>query len=92
MNKPKMAANGPIKLELEPGTYFWCHCGHSKNQPFCDGSHINGTGFLPLEFKVTERKPRSYCCCKQTGDSPYCDGTHKTIQIEGLDKSDIENK
>ena len=35
----KIASGGPIKVELEPGTdYYWCSCGLSKNQPWCDGS------------------------------------------------------
>jgi CDGSH-type Zn-finger protein len=79
MREPKIAARGPILLELEPGTYYWCRCGHSQNQPFCDGSHKQVPGFAPLEFKITEKKKRSYCRCKRSGNAPFCDGTHKTL-------------
>ncbi len=92
MEKPNIVISGPIRLELELGTYHWCTCGQSKNQPFCDKSHNNGTACEPLEFKVTEKRLRSYCCCKLTGDAPYCDGTHKTIQINGLAISKVVYK
>ena len=55
MAKPKIAAGMPIAVDLEPGSYWWCACGRSKEQPFCDGSH-SGTEFEPLEFEVTEKK------------------------------------
>ncbi|HLZ32703.1 MAG TPA: CDGSH iron-sulfur domain-containing protein [Nitrospira sp.] len=60
------------------GTYHWCRCGRSKNQPFRDGSH-KGTGLTPLEFSLTETKQVALCQCKQTKNPPFCDGTHKTL-------------
>lgn len=78
MSKPTIAAREPIALELEPGDYFWCACGKSDNQPFCDGSH-KGTEFTPLQFTVTEKKKQFYCQCKHTQNPPFCDGTHTKI-------------
>jgi len=66
----------PIEVKLEANkTYYWCSCGKSKNQPFCDGSH-KGSGFEPKAFTVTESKSAWLCTCKKTGNAPYCDGSH----------------
>jgi len=75
MEKGKVAANTPVALTLEPGAYFWCACGRSKNQPFCDGSH-KGTGITPVQFKIDEKKEMFFCRCKQSNNPPYCDGSH----------------
>ena len=72
----KIAVNQPSIVELEKGkTYFWCSCGQSRNQPFCDGSH-KGTDFMPLKFTAEESKSAALCKCKGSRNAPYCDGTH----------------
>ena len=76
MDKGQVAANEPLVLELEPGEYWWCSCGRSQNQPFCDGSHA-GTEFLPQQLLLHEKKKVALCCCKQTDTPPFCDGSHK---------------
>ncbi len=79
MSDAIIAQKSPIVEELDAGTcYFWCACGRSKSQPFCDGSH-KGTGFSPIKFEATDSKKVFFCCCKQTGNPPFCDGTHNSI-------------
>jgi len=78
MEKPVIAAKQPAMLTLEPGAYYWCACGKSSNQPFCDGSH-KGSGITPVLFKIEEKKTVFLCQCKHTATKPYCDGTHKTL-------------
>jgi len=75
MSDPVIAAKEPKVLNLEPGTYYWCACGRSRNQPFCDGSH-QGTGIEPRAFEVKERQTVALCQCKRTQDPPFCDGSH----------------
>lgn len=86
----QIAAKEPMSADLELGkTYFWCACGHSKTQPFCDGAHkeVNKSlGDLPAEEKfkpvrITAEKAEQIwlCMCKHTKTPPYCDGTHKTL-------------
>lgn len=68
----------PFHVELEAGTYFWCACGRSKGQPFCDGSH-KGTGLSPRKLEVAEKSTLHLCGCKHSKNAPHCDGTHKTL-------------
>ena len=75
MSDPVVFAKKPVILDLEPGTYHWCACGRSANQPFCDGSH-QGTDFTPVEYKVEQKKKVAFCNCKHTGNPPLCDGAH----------------
>lgn len=78
MEKPRIAAKQPAVLMLGPGTYAWCQCGRSRDQPFCDGSH-QGTGIEPVEFSLDDKIEVALCQCKQTKTPPYCDGTHLTL-------------
>ncbi len=78
MNEAKIAAKEPAVLTLEPGTYYWCACGLSNDQPFCDGSH-KGTGLEPVAFEVTRPKQEALCQCKRTGTPPICDGSHDQL-------------
>lgn len=78
MSQPIVAQKGPYEVELEPGSYWWCACGRSATQPFCDGSHKD-TAFTPVEFPCTEKKTVWLCGCKHTADRPFCDGAHNNL-------------
>ncbi len=79
MTKPKIADTKPIAVNLEAGEeYYWCSCGLSHNQPFCDGSH-RGTEFTPTAFSVGEAQEAYLCQCKRTSTPPFCDGAHARL-------------
>lgn len=78
MSEPAIFDRKPVVMELEPGSYYWCSCGRSANQPFCNGAH-QGTGFVPLKFEVTEKKQVALCNCKHSNNSPFCDGAHTKL-------------
>lgn len=79
MSKPTVAAAKPTPVELKAGEeYYYCTCGKSANQPFCDGSH-KGTGFAPKAFVAEEDGEAWLCQCKQTGNAPFCDGSHNKV-------------
>ena len=72
----KRAGNAPIGVDVKEGkSYYWCTCGKSSKQPFCDGSH-KGTEFAPLPYKAAQSKKVFFCACKLTKDPPLCDGSH----------------
>ena len=78
MDLPKIAGTGPISIELDPGDYYWCACGLSADQPFCDGSH-KSTDIRPQQFSLAEKRRVSLCICKHSNKAPFCDGTHKGL-------------
>ena len=79
MSLPVIADRVPKVMELEAGKdYWWCQCGQSKDQPFCDGSHA-GTEFEPIQFKVEKTRHYALCTCKRTSKRPFCDGTHSRL-------------
>jgi len=79
MAEPTIASKTPFPVDVEAGkSYWWCSCGKSQKQPFCDGSH-KGSEFTPTEFKATESKKVWFCGCKHTAAPPLCDGSHKKL-------------
>lgn len=79
MEKPVVAQKSPFETKVEAGkSYWWCACGRSKSQPFCDGSH-KGTPFSPVEYKAERSRTVYFCGCKQTATPTMCDGTHSTL-------------
>jgi CDGSH-type Zn-finger protein len=79
MSEPKIAARAPIPVELNEGqTYYFCTCGESANQPFCDGSH-SGSDFAPEAFTAERTGQHFLCACKRTANAPYCDGSHNQL-------------
>jgi CDGSH-type Zn-finger protein len=74
-----VAQKGPFQVSLEAGKpYFWCTCGRSAKQPFCDGKHT-GTSFQPQRFTVDTAGTYNVCGCKATDDKPFCDGSHNML-------------
>lgn len=77
-DKPVVAQKLPYIVNLAPGTYYWCACGRSATQPFCDGSHKD-TRFTPHEFTLDRPETVILCGCKHTEDKPFCDGAHARL-------------
>lgn len=78
MEKPVIAKKSPYVLNNEPGNYFWCACGKSSKQPFCDGSH-KGSSFTPVKVVIEEEGKNAWCGCKHTKNPPFCDGSHAKL-------------
>lgn len=76
---PHIAQKAPYPVDVEAGkSYWWCACGLSKSQPFCDGSH-KGSGITPIKWEADASKTVYFCGCKQSGKAPLCDGAHKAL-------------
>ena len=79
MSEPVIAQKAPYPVDVEAGKkYFWCACGRSAKQPFCDGSH-EGTDILPLAYKAEASKTVYFCGCKHTANAPLGDGAHNAL-------------
>ena len=82
MTNPIIADNKPIAVELEQGKqYYFCTCGRSASQPFCDGSH-QGTSFVPKAFTAEKSEVAYLCACKHSNNAPFCDGSHSKLTAE----------
>ncbi|MEK7286750.1 MAG: CDGSH iron-sulfur domain-containing protein [Nitrospirota bacterium] len=78
MKEPIIAQKEPYIEEMEPGKYWWCACGRSESQPFCDSMH-SGTGIGPMAVTIDQKKKVAWCGCKQTKTPPFCDGSHSQL-------------
>ena len=76
--KPIVCDTKPLAQEVEAGVYWWCSCGRSAGQPFCDGSH-KGSEFVPQKYDAQATGKVWFCGCKQTANAPLCDGAHKKL-------------
>ena len=79
MATPEIPQKSPMPVDVEEGRkYFWCSCGKSNRQPFCDGSH-EGTDFLPMSYTAEKTRTLYFCACKHTKGAPLCDGSHNAL-------------
>lgn len=78
-DEPVVAQKGPYQVALEAGkAYFWCTCGKSAKQPFCDGTH-KGSSFAPMRFVAEKSGIENLCGCKASDGMPFCDGSHNML-------------
>ena len=78
MSNANIADTKPAVLKVEPGTYYYCSCGLSSNQPFCNGAH-KGSTFTPIKVEIEEAKTVAFCNCKQSQNGAFCDGSHTKL-------------
>ena len=79
MSEPESPQKAPYAVDVTEGeTYYWCACGRSNKQPFCDGSH-KGSDFTPVAFTAEKSEKVYFCGCKKSANSPLCDGTHNSL-------------
>ena len=79
MAEPNIAQKAPFPVDVTAGKkYFWCACGKSANQPFCDGSHSDKE-FTPVAYEADKDRTLYFCGCKRTAGAPLCDGTHSSL-------------
>jgi CDGSH-type Zn-finger protein len=79
MSEPIPAQKAPYGVQVEAGKdYFWCACGRSATQPFCDGSH-KAVGLRPMMFKAEKSEEAWLCGCKASANKPFCDGSHRKV-------------
>ena len=79
MTEPEIARKEPCEVDVEQGNeYWWCACGKSQSQPFCDGSH-KGSGLFPLQYVAKRDQTVYFCACKLTANQPLCDGSHSDL-------------
>ncbi|KAA3605761.1 MAG: CDGSH iron-sulfur domain-containing protein [Planctomycetota bacterium] len=78
MSEPNVPQKAPYVEDLEPGTYAWCSCGRTANQPHCDGAH-KGTDFKPEIVKIEEAGKVAWCGCRHSGKGAICDGSHRNL-------------
>ncbi len=83
MPDPKIAQKEPYVMEMEEGTYIWCGCGLSKDQPFCDGLHkgteYEGAENIAMRVDIDKEGTKAWCGCKHTKTPPFCDGSHEKL-------------
>lgn len=79
MSEPRIVDTKPHLLNLELGTYYWCACGKTGKEPFCDGSHKD-SGLLPVKFEIESAKKVAICACRHTQNPPFCDGSHAKLK------------
>ena len=81
MSDPIICQRKPFVQNVQPGTYWWCACGRSSHQPFCDGSH-KGTGLAPERVVLETAATVALCNCKHSANKPYCDGSHSKVRMD----------